>query len=73
MIALKHAQTSVRPHRRSKAPFHRMIVMNRLNTENVFEALDGLSAVELAERQQLLYWQNSKGDVLGNTQLPGRA
>ena len=31
-----------------------MIVMNRLNTENIFEDLDGLAAVEVADDQQLV-------------------
>ena len=35
------------------------------NTENVFEELDGLSAVEVAQVQQLIYWQNQSGSVLG--------
>lgn len=35
-----------------------MIVMNRLNTENVFEDLDGLAAVEVTDDQQLVQRQN---------------
>ena len=42
-----------------------MIVMNRLNTENVLEDLDDLAAVERDGDQQVVYWQNHNGDVLG--------
>ena len=41
--------------RRSKPPFYRMIVMNRLSTENVFEDLDGLAEVEIARGLQLVW------------------
>ena len=47
-----------------------MIVMNRLNTENMVEALDGLAEVEIARRQQVVYWQNGKGAVFGTFLSP---
>ena len=44
--------------------------MNRLNTENMVEALDGLAEVEIARRQQVVYWQNGKGAVFGTFLSP---
>ena len=42
-----------------------MIIMNQKSTENVIEEVSGVSAVEVAQAQQLIYWQNSSGVVLG--------
>ncbi len=39
---------------RSKAPHYRMIVMNRLNTKNVFEDITGLAEVEVSRDLQLV-------------------
>ena len=50
---------------RSKNPIYRMIIMNQKSAENVMEELSGVSLVEVAKDQQLIYWKNSNGSVLG--------
>ena len=66
--ARRYANVAAVP-RRSKPPFYRMIVMNRLSTENVFEDLDGLAEVEIARGLQLVWgsfslWRGLVGLVL---------
>eukprot|EP01052_Picozoa_sp_SAG31_P032414 SAG31_NODE_3552_length_4131_cov_2.172123_4_plen_64_part_00 len=39
--------------------------MNQKSTTNVIEELSGVSLVEVARAQQLIYWQNRSGSVLG--------
>jgi hypothetical protein len=56
--------------KRSQAPFHRMIVMNRLSTENMFEDLDGLAAVEVADDQQLVCDRPPPGRSLSRCRSP---